>query len=134
MPSLCTIFIKSTLFIFSCIISINIHAEGNIFRDKNGEGIDPASMAICNFSTPNPDGSSLLFTPTDRGNLAQTFREGVNAGQTTMYKYYGESDSKYYRLYSDGEITVAVHKSKPAVIMIFNKIQHAGNCNKVIGK
>ena len=134
MSSLCTDFIKSALFIFICITSLNIQAEDNIFRDKNGEGINPASMVICNFSTSNPDGSSLIFTPTDRGNLAQTFREGVNSGQTTVYRYYGESDSKYYRLYSAGEITIAVHQSKPAIIMIFNKVQYVGNCNKIIGK
>jgi hypothetical protein len=104
----------------------------SIFRDTNGEGINPVNLIYCKFLTPTPDGESLFFTPTDAGNLSQTFREGANTGLSTIYKYTGESDSKFYRIYSTNNVTVAVHQTKPAVVMIFNKSQYIGNCHKVI--
>ena len=106
----------------------------SIFRDTNGEGINPVNLIYCKFLTPTPDGESLFFTPTDAGNLSQTFREGANTGLSTIYKYTGESDSKFYRIYSTNNVTVAVHQTKPAVVMIFNKSQYIGNCHKVIPK
>jgi len=114
------------------VLACSVMASDNIFRDKNGEGLNIKNIVKCQFSNATPDGKIVLFTPTDHGNLAQIFGEGPNIGKTSIYKFVGESDSKIYRVYKTGPVMVAVHQSKPYAIMIFNDEQFSGSCERPI--
>lgn len=107
-------------------------ASTNIFRDRSGEGVDIRDVIKCQFSPPTPDGSVVMFAPTDRGNLAQIYQEGRSSGKTSIYRYVGESDSKIYRVYKTGSVLVATHRTKPAAIMIYGESQFSGGCNALI--
>lgn len=107
-------------------------ATDNVFRDKYGEGVNTKDIVKCQFSPVTPDGKTALFSPTDRGNLAEVFAEGENMGKTVIYKFMVESDSKIYRIYKTGSAMIAVHQSKPNVIMIFGEDQFSGTCEKQI--
>jgi hypothetical protein len=107
--------------------------DTDIFRDKNGEAMRFKDIVTCTFPRPSPDGAAVMFWPSNRGNLFEVPKDGSTGGQTIYYKRSGTSEKGFYRVYHASEtVSIAVHRDKPLVILIFNKEQFDGFCDKLI--
>lgn len=107
--------------------------DAEIFRDKNGEGMRIKDMVTCTFPKPSPDGSAVLFFPSDRGNLFELPKNGSTGGNSIFYKRAGTTEKGFYRVYKASEsVYTMVHRDKPLVIMTFNNEQFDGFCDKLI--
>jgi hypothetical protein len=107
--------------------------DGDIFRSTNGESMRARDVATCTFSKPSPDGPTVLFFPSDRGNLFEVPKNGSTGGNPIFIKRAGTSDKGFYRIYKASEsVYTMVHRDKPLVIMIFNNEQFDGFCDKLI--
>lgn len=107
--------------------------DTGIFRDKNGESMRFTDIVTCTFPKPSPDGSSVMFWPSNRGNLFEVPKDGSTGGNTILYKRAGTSEKGSYRIYHASEsVSVAVHRDKPLVVLIFNKEQFDGVCDKLL--
>lgn len=116
--------------IFGAIAGTN---DTDIFRDKNGEAMRFTDIVTCTFSKPSPDGTAVMFWPSNRGNLFEIPKDGSTGGKTICYKRAGTSEKGFYRVYHASEsVSVAVHRDKPLVVLIFNKDQFDGVCDKLL--
>ena len=107
--------------------------DAEIFRDKNGEAMRFSDIVTCTFPKPSPDGSAVMFWPSNRGNLFEVPKDGSTGGKSISYKRVGTTEKGFYRTYKASEsVYVAVHRDKPIVILIFNNEQFDGFCDKLI--
>ena len=77
---------------------------------------------------PPPDGSVIQFFDV-KGKLSQVAKGGFY-----FYNYNQDSDNGIYSIHTLGEVTVALHKSKPFLIMLYkgNEAQYVYTCSQVI--
>ena len=119
--------------IFGTTAHGNPKDDSNFFYDtKTGEGLKLTDLVNCAFDRPTPDGSVVLFFPTNKGNLMAIPKNGSTGGKQFSYKRIGTTDKGFYRAYASGDVKVFVHRDKPILITIYGDDQFDARCDRLI--
>ena len=107
----------------------------NIFRILSTFAISLISFeadavdCVTKESIPPPPDGNVIQIFSIKGKLSQVAKGGFY-----FYNYYQDSDNGIYSIHTLGEVTVALHKSKPFLIMLYkgNEAQYVYTCSQVI--